>query len=573
MSSSNNNLNNLNSKYKIHAITISKKNPTDNQTNNNNLLFTTKVKKNKIKDKKSNNSYEKIIKDIASEVKKINNNNITDYKKKHENQFQNNKINPFTLINNDDNNNNINLNNNNNIDDNNNNIDENNVKDINKDKNDKKNLNNNNHQSLTYKQLIKKIANQLKIKSHPPKNKLFIIKKQPQINEIFKTDCIKSSKSKQFNFISPQYSKEKLITEYFDINNKNNKDNNQNEHIINNELAILENKLDNNNFVESFDKFLNKNCIMVTKTSMTGFGMDCRDYFSNEKYWEIVFNYLIKKYNIDLEQYLTFAQTYFNEYCLNLEDYEKLIDFIYNQIQNYYSKEIINSVIDKSGYKIIELSKNFLDDYFGYKKKNNIKINSKISKLTINNENNLKEEEKSFSEKKNNDNIQFYRNKIIENYKNILDISNYRIEYVKFNQNNDCAIAEINNNIINNNNEHNNNNIEEPLRISIKTNAEIQNIKLNSSIDDDEKCFNLEIENNIKNNNNDNEIENNQIQIKENIEEEKNNENEEEHDKNKFEEKCILKISYAKSSKRKNNYHNENSEKDLSKIKRKPWKP
>ena len=570
MSTSNNNLNNLNSKNKIHAITISKKNPSVNQTNNNNLLFTTKIKKNKIKDKSSNNSYEKIIKDIASEVKKLNNNNITEYKKKQEKQFQNNKINPFTLIN-DNNNNNILNNNNNNIILNNNNntfhIDnniinnmDNNVLDINNDKSNKKIVNNINHQTLPYKQLIKKIANQLKIKTHPPKNKIFNIQKQPQINEIFKTDCIKSSKSKHFDFISPQYSKEKLITEYFDMNNKKNKDNNKNELIINNELSILENKLDNSNFVESFDKFLNKNCIIVTKSNMTGFGMDCRDYFSNEKYWELAFNYLLKKHNIDLEQYLIFAQTYFNEYCLNLEDYEKLIDFIYNQIQNYYSNEIINSIIHKSGYKIIEFSKNFLDDYFGYKKRNNIKINSKISKLTINNDNNIKEEEeKFFSGKKNNENIQFYRKKIIENYKNILDISNYRIEYVKFNKNNDNAIAEINNNNINNNNE-------EPLRISIKTNAEIQNIKLNSSIDD-EKCFNLEIENN---NNNDNEINDNQ-KIYEN-EEEKNNENEE-HEKNKFEEKCFLKISYGKSSKRKNNFHNENSEKDLSKNKRKPWKP
>ena len=292
----------------------------------------------------------------------------------------------------------------------------------------------------------------MKIKTHPPKNKIFIIQKQPQINEIFKTDCIKSSKSKQLDYISPQYSKEKLITEYFYLNNNKKKDKIQKEILINNELAILENKLNNSNFVENFDKFLEKNLIISNDKKLSGFGMECRDYFINEKFWELELNYIIKKYNIDLDRYFNFAQNYIDEYCLNIENYEKFINFIFEHIQNNFSKEIINSFIHKSGYKIIEFSKDFLDDYFNYKKNNNFKINNKCSKLTINNE--QKEKISSSNKKKNNnninENIQFYRNKIIENYKDILDISNYNIQYVKFKQNNDSAITETNNNNINN---------------------------------------------------------------------------------------------------------------------------
>ena len=554
MSSSNNNLNNLNSKNKVKMIKITKNNFSDNQTNNNKLLFTTKIKKNKSKEKSSHNSYEKIVKDIASEVKKINQNNITEYKQNNELQIQNH-INPFTLINN--NNNNYDNNDNNNINNNNDNNDNNNNNYNNDNNNNDKDVNNIFNKSIAYKKLIKKIANQLKIKTHPPKNKIFIIQKQPQINEIFKTDCIKSSKSKQLDYISPQYSKEKLITEYFYLNNNKKKDKNQKEILINNELAILENKLNNSNFVENFDKFLEKNLIISNDKKLSGFGMECRDYFINEKFWELELNYIIKKYNIDLDRYFNFAQNYIDEYCLNIENYEKFINFIFEHIQNNFSKEIINSFIHKSGYKIIEFSKDFLDDYFNYKKNNNIKINNKYSKLTINNE--QKEKISSSNKKKinnnNNENIQFYRKKIIENYKDILDISNYNIQYVKFKQNNDSAITETNNNNINNIND------EVPLQISIKTNAEIQNIKLDTS---DEKCLNLEIENNIKN-----ERENN---LNENVkeEEEKNNECEKQ---NKIEEKCYLKISYGKSSKRKNYHNSDINERETSKIKRKPWKP
>ena len=554
MSSSNNNLNNLNSQNKVKMIKITKNNFSDNQTNNNKLLFTTKIKKNKSKEKSSHNSYEKIVKDIASEVKKINQNNITEYKQNNELQIQNH-INPFTLINN--NNNNYDNNDNNNINNNNDNNDNNNNNYNNDNNNNDKDVNNIFNKSIAYKKLIKKIANQLKIKTHPPKNKIFIIQKQPQINEIFKTDCIKSSKSKQLDYISPQYSKEKLITEYFYLNNNKKKDKIQKEILINNELAILENKLNNSNFVENFDKFLEKNLIISNDKKLSGFGMECRDYFINEKFWELELNYIIKKYNIDLDRYFNFAQNYINEYCLNIENYEKFINFIFEHIQNNFSKEIINSFIHKSGYKIIEFSKDFLDDYFNYKKNNIIKINNKYSKLTINNE--QKEKISSSNKKKinnnNNENIQFYRNKIIENYKDILDISNYNIQYVKFKQNNDSAITETNNNNINNIND------EVPLQISIKTNAEIQNIKLDTS---DEKCLNLEIENNIKN-----ERENN---LNENVkeEEEKNNECEKQ---NKIEEKCYLKISYGKSSKRKNYHNSDINERETSKIKRKPWKP
>ena len=555
MSSSNNNLNNLNSQNKVKMIKITKNNFSDNQTNNNKLLFTTKIKKNKSKEKSSHNSYEKIVKDIASEVKKINQNNITEYKQNNELQIQNH-INPFTLINN--NNNNYDNNDNNNINNNNDNNDNNNNNYNNDNNNNDKDVNNIFNKSIAYKKLIKKIANQLKIKTHPPKNKIFIIQKQPQINEIFKTDCIKSSKSKQLDYISPQYSKEKLITEYFYLNNNKKKDKIQKEILINNELAILENKLNNSNFVENFDKFLEKNLIISNDKKLSGFGMECRDYFINEKFWELELNYIIKKYNIDLDRYFNFAQNYINEYCLNIENYEKFINFIFEHIQNNFSKEIINSFIHKSGYKIIEFSKDFLDDYFNYKKNNIIKINNKYSKLTINNE--QKEKISSSNKKKinnnnNNENIQFYRNKIIENYKDILDISNYNIQYVKFKQNNDSAITETNNNNINNIND------EVPLQISIKTNAEIQNIKLDTS---DEKCLNLEIENNVKN-----ERENN---LNENVkeEEEKNNECEKQ---NKIEEKCYLKISYGKSSKRKNYHNSDINERETSKIKRKPWKP
>ena len=555
MSSSNNNLNNLNSKNKVKMIKITKNNFSDNQTNSNKLLFTTKIKKNKSKEKSSHNSYEKIVKDIASEVKKINQNNITEYKQNNELQIQNH-INPFTLINN--NNNNYDNNDNNNINNNNDNNDNNNNNYNNDNNNNDKDVNNIFNKSIAYKKLIKKIANQLKIKTHPPKNKIFIIQKQPQINEIFKTDCIKSSKSKQLDYISPQYSKEKLITEYFYLNNNKKKDKIQKEILINNELAILENKLNNSNFVENFDKFLEKNLIISNDKKLSGFGMECRDYFINEKFWELELNYIIKKYNIDLDRYFNFAQNYIDEYCLNIENYEKFINFIFEHIQNNFSKEIINSFIHKSGYKIIEFSKDFLDDYFNYKKNNNFKINNKCSKLTINNE--QKEKISSSNKKKinnnnNNENIQFYRKKIIENYKDILDISNYNIQYVKFKQNNDSAITETNNNNINNNI-----NDEVPLQISIKTNAEIQNIKLDTS---DEKCLNLEIENNIKN-----ERENN---LNENVEEEeKNNECEKQ---NKIEEKCYLKISYGKSSKRKNYHNSDINERETSKIKRKPWKP
>ena len=495
MSSTNNNLNNLNDINKIRVVKIVNNNVSNDQTNNNKLIFSTKIKKNKSKEKSSKKSYEKIIKDIASEVKKINQNNITEYKQINEFQLQNH-INPFTLINNNNNNNdnnndNNNNNNNNNDNNNNNNNDNNNIiisknnnnnindnynnNDNNNNINNNKDVNNINNKSIEYKKLIKKIANQLKIKTHPPKNKIFIIQKQPQINKIFKTDCIKSSKSKQIDYISPQYSKEKLITEYFYLNNNKKKDNIQKEILINNELAILENKLYNSNFVEIFDKFLEKNCIISNDKKLTGFGMECRDYFINEKFWELELNYIIKKYNIDLDRYFNFAQNYIDEYCLNIENYEKFINFIFEHIQNNFSKEIINSFIHKSGYKIIEFSKDFLDDYFNYKKNNNIKINYKCSKLTVNNE---QKEKNSSSNKKNNnnsnnENIQFYRSKIIENYKDILDISNYTIQYVKFKQNNDSAITEINNNNINNNND-----VEVPLQISIKTNAEIQNIKL-----------------------------------------------------------------------------------------------
>jgi acyl carrier protein len=181
---------------------------------------------------------------------------------------------------------------------------------VNNNENNNNNNNNNNKgiNSLAYQQLIKKIANQLKVKRHPPQNKIFILNKQPQINSIFKAECIKSSKSKKIDYISPQYSKEKLITEYYSLKKnillKDKNKNNKNDIYINNDLAIIENKIDNNNFVEYFEKFLEKNLISISNNNLIGLGLNCRDYFCNEKFWEILLTYLIKKNHIDLNNYL-----------------------------------------------------------------------------------------------------------------------------------------------------------------------------------------------------------------------------------------------------------------------------